>query len=503
MRREIRQRQLAITAGQLRKYEGASSSSRLRLWNPSDSSANTEVKGGAVSLRQRARELRRNNAYAHRAVQVLTTNVVGSGIKPVFKMPNKALKTFFVDSWNKWANSSTQCDWDNCQNLQGLQSQIFEAVVESGECFILRKRLSRAPGVPLRLQILEADFLDISDDRDLANKGRIRQGIEFNSTGERVAYHFFRNHPGETGTIRTGTKADDKVRIPADQVIHVFEKKRPGQIRGVTWLHPVMVRLRDLDIFQDASLRKQQISACFAAFVYNATGESLDNTDPNKNDSTWDLLEKLDSGTIEHLPPGFDIRFSDPPQSDTYPDFVRTELRSIASGLGITYEELTQDYSNVNFSSGRMGFLSFQRNIKRWQNEIMVTQVLNKIFDWFVDSIQFSPGAQNYNINPDRITASWTTPAREMIDPSKEFPAANDAVKAGFKSISEVIRSMGYNPDEVFEERAEELKKLKELGIVTDSDLASQKKAEAPKEPPIEQEGENATDPDQETDDEN
>lgn len=497
MRREIQRRQLAITNGQLRKYEGASNSSRLKLWNPGDSSANTEIKGGAAALRQRARELRRNNAYAHRAVQVLTTNVVGAGIKPVFKMPNQALKAFFDESWKKWANNTTQCDWDDCQNLQGIQSQIFDAVVESGECFILRKRLSSSKGVPLKLQILEADFLDTSDNRDLGGGRRIRQGIEFSERGERLAYHFFRNHPGETGTIRTGTKADDKLRIPASQVIHVFEKKRPGQIRGVSWLHPVMVRLRDLDTFQDASLRKQQISACFAAFVYNATGEPLDNVSPNKGDSTWDLLEKLDSGTIEHLPPGFDIRFSDPPQSDTYPDFVRTELRSIASGLGITYEELTQDYSNVNFSSGRMGFLSFQRNIKRWQNEIMVTQALNKIFDWFVDSIQFAPGAQNYNINPDKIKVSWTTPAREMIDPSKEVPANQKAVLGGFKTLSEVIRSMGYNPDEVFDERAEELKKLKELGIVTDT-VPMEKKTEVPKEPPREQdqEGNNATDPD-------
>jgi capsid protein len=74
----------------------------------------------------------------------------------------------------------------------------------------------------------------------------------------------------------------EKVRITAEKVAHVFDKKRPGQIRGVTFLHPVMIRLRDLDIFQDASLRKQQISACFSAFIYNSTGDTLDNTYSNK-----------------------------------------------------------------------------------------------------------------------------------------------------------------------------------------------------------------------------
>jgi lambda family phage portal protein len=429
-------------------------------------------------LRQRARELRRNNAYAHRALQVITTNVVGSGIKPVFKIKNKAMKEFFDSAWDQWAERSKECDFDGFHNIQGLQSQIMDATVESGECFVLRKRQPRSSGVPLRLQVLEADFLDTSFNQDLSGGGKIRQGIEFNQRGEKVAYHFFKSHPGEKAQVGYQNRVE-KVRITAEKVAHVFDKKRPGQIRGVTFLHPVMIRLRDLDIFQDASLRKQQISACFSAFIYNSTGDTLENTYSNK--SEWELLEKLDSGTIETLPPGFDIKFADPPSSDNYPDFVKTELMSIASGLGITYEALTQDYGNVNFSSARMGFLEFQRNIKRWQNEIVINQFLEVIFEWFVDALQFAPGASRFNISPDKVQVSWTTPAREMIDPAKEVPAARDAVKAGFKSISEVIRSQGYNPDEVFQERSEEIEKLKALGISTDSDPSLSNKQGAPK----------------------
>jgi len=485
LRRQAVRNHLKLLGGSARKYEGASKSDRLKLWNPTDSSANEEIKGGAVSLRQRARELRRNNAYAHRAIQVITTNVVGTGIKPVFKIKNKALKDFFETSWKEWAESSKDCDFDNFQNLQGLQAQVMDAVAESGEVFILRKRQNRSRSIPLKLQVLEADFLDTSHNEDLAGGSKIRQGIEFGISGEIRAYHFYKNHPGETGTIRAAAKGTEKVRVPADQVIHVFEKKRPGQIRGVTFLHPVMIRLRDLDLFQDASLKKQQISACYSAFIYNATGDSLDN--PYKQSSDWELLEKLDSGTIEELPPGYDIRFADPPSSNQYPDFVRTELMSIATGLSITYEALTGDYSNVNFSSARMGFLEFQRTIKRWQNELMVSQFMRGVFDWFVDSIQFSTGAQAYNISPEKIGVTFTTPAREMVDPGKEIPAYRDAVKAGFKSISEVIRGLGYNPDEVFEERAREIELLKEMGIATDSDPTLGKQAPKPDPQPVEE----------------
>lgn len=464
LKRHAARNHLALLGGSQRKYEGASSSGRLKLWNPTDSSANKEIKGDAVTLRKRARELRRNNAYAHRAIQVITTNVVGSGIKPVFETKNKSLTKFIDEAWDQWAEKSTDSDFSEMQSLQGLQSQIMDAVVESGEAFVLRQRLSNAKGIPLQLQVLEADFLDMSHNEDFSGGGKIRQGIEFDRRGKRVAYHFYKNHPGD---VKTTT---EKVKVPVDRVLHIYEKKRPGQIRGVTFLHPVIVRLRDLDVFQDATLQKQQISACYAAFLHNASGDTLDNT--YSSETEWEVLEKLDSGTIEHLPPGVDIRFSDPPKSDDYPAFVKTELMSIASGLGITYEALTQDYGNVNFSSARMGFLEFQRNIKRWQNEIMIMQFLNGVFDWFLDAIQFAEGARNLNINPDKIKVRWTTPAREMIDPSKEVPAARDAVKAGFKSISEVVRSLGYNPDEVFEERSKELEKLKKLGITTDSDPA-------------------------------
>lgn len=468
LRRQSARNHLRLISGNMRKYEGASKSNRLSLWNPGDSSASEEVRAGALSLRQRARELRRNNPYAHRIIQVITTNVVGTGIKPVFDIKNKALKKFFTDSWKSWADKSTECDFDDFQNLQGIQSMIMDAVVESGECFIIRKRQPKSKNIPLKLQILEADFLDSSHNEDFDDGRKIRQGIEFSSKGKRIFYHFYKTHPGETPTIKNMSKTQEKVRVPANMVIHAYEKKRPGQIRGVTFLHPIMVRLKDLDIFQDASLKKQQVSACYSAFLYNSTGESLDST--YKEGNQYELLEKLDSGTIEELPPGFDIKFADPPNAEHYPSFIRTELLSIATGAGITYETLTGDYSNVNFSSGRMGFLEFQRNIKRWQNQIMITQCLQTIFMWFVDSIQFSPKASSFNITPDKISVSWTTPAREMIDPSKEIPAYRDSVKAGFKTLSGVIRSMGDNPDEVFKERAEEIKELKELGVSTDSD---------------------------------
>jgi capsid protein len=132
---------------------------------------------------------------------VITTNVVGSGIKPVFQIGNKQISKFFEGAWDKWADRSRDADFENFHNLTGLQAQVMDAVAESGEVFVLRKRQPTAKGVPLKLQVLEADFLDTSHNEDFSNGGRIRQGIEFNQRGQRVAYHFYKDHPGERSLV--------------------------------------------------------------------------------------------------------------------------------------------------------------------------------------------------------------------------------------------------------------------------------------------------------------
>jgi lambda family phage portal protein len=467
VKRQAARVQLKMLSGGQRSYEGASKSNRLKLWTASDSSVNTEVKGGAEELRKRARELRRNNPYAFRAIQVIVSNTVGTGIKPTIKGNNKRLIKQAQMKWQEWAESSKLCDYDAQKNVYGLQSLIMESVVESGECFVIRRKLNRVEkGVPLKIQVLEPDYLAFDLNEDLKNNSKIRQGIEYNGNGERVAYHFYAKHPGDYEYNK-----NEKRRVRADNVLHVFKQQRPGQQRGVSFLHPVMVRLKELDIFQDASVKKQQISACFSAFITSQSGMELETTETPK--SEWNLLEKLDAGTISELPPDVDIKFASPPSVDFYSDFIKQELFAIAAGLGITYEALTQDYGNVNFSSGRMGFLEFQRNIKNWQNEILITNFMIPLFDWFLDALQF---ATSNDINAYNLSATWTVPAREMIDPAKEINANKEAVKAGFKTISEVLRQLGYNPSDVFEERKEELEILKGLGVNTDTDPSNDQK---------------------------
>ncbi|MEE8576618.1 MAG: phage portal protein, partial [candidate division Zixibacteria bacterium] len=222
-------------------------------------------------------------------------------------------------------------------------------------------------------------------------------------------------------------------------------------------------RLRDLDEFEDAMLIKQKVSACFSAFIHDIeTPADLDN---NSKSGGFDL-EKLEPGIVEHLPPGKDIKFASPPlpQAESYRFYTSSILHSIAAGTNVTYEGLTGDLSEVNFSSARMGWLEFNRNVECWRSNMIIPAFCAKTFDWFREALVIA-GEDVRN-----TSAEWTAPRREMIDPSKEVPAQIDAVRSGLETLSDTIRQRGKDPAAHFEEIAEDNKVVDKLGLVLDSD---------------------------------
>lgn len=231
-------------------------------------------------------------------------------------------------------------------------------------------------------------------------------------------------------------------------------------MRGVSWFAPVIIRFREFDELEDAQLVRHKIAAMFAAYWYT-TDEPGDeeNMDGDEVD-----IEKITPGTIQKLPPGSDMKFASPPSVEGYSDFTRVTLTGIASGLGISYESLTSDLSNVNFSSGRMGWLEMGRNITSWRWLTVVPQFCNPVYQWFLDA-----GELAGHWSAEGIKAKWSEPKREQIDPVKETNGDILAVQSGRTSQSAVIRSYGDDPDEVMSELAEEREKMKILGIKTTS----------------------------------
>lgn len=206
-------------------------------------------------IRNRARDLARNNHWANKGLTVIVNNTIGYGIRATWTAKNARATKQARALWKQWAET-TQCDSQGLTNFYGIQQAVMRGVAESGECLIrLRPRyVSDGLAVPFQLQVLEPDYLYEYNDGVLANGNYIQRGIEYNPLGKRVAYYLYTSHPGAVGRF-LGAVSTVYSRVPENEVIHCFRSTdRPGMERGVTWLAPVMIRARDLDIYEDAYL---------------------------------------------------------------------------------------------------------------------------------------------------------------------------------------------------------------------------------------------------------
>lgn len=251
-------------------------------------------------------------------------------------------------------------------------------------------------------------------------------------------------------------------RVPADDVIHVFRLDRIGQADGVPWSAPAIIRLKDLDEYEDAELIRQKIASCFVGFVHDIEAPDTDPSTQDKLD-----IDRVEPGLLETLPPGKTVTFGSPPPAQNYGPHTQQTLRSIAAGWGITYESLTGDYSQVNFSSGRMGGLEMAKNTRQGQNHMMIPLMCKGVWRWFNEAAIISGIAKNM------IPATWTPPARDMIDPVKETEAIKAQVRCGLKSLSEAISERGSDPTVVMQQIADDNKELDRLRLKVDVDPRS------------------------------
>lgn len=445
-----------------RHYEAAGSGRRNSGWNKTGSDANRAIGGALPTLRAISRDLRRNNPWARRAIEVIAANTVGWGIegKPTFDgdAPD-ALRDAATRAWLQWANTPA-CDYDGRTPFRGLQRLVMEAVAESGEALIVREpTLDPRLPVPMRIRVLEGDYLDHQRDGMMGEAGPIVQGIELNERGERVAYHLYQTHPGGQMVHK---QRFVPIRVPAERVIHVYRVERPGQMRGVPWLAPVIARIKDFGLYEDAILEKAKVEACFGALVTDFEGQATALGKPGTQGG--DYLDALEPGMIEYLPPGKDVKFAQPTSNSNHESYSKTSLQGVAAGANVTYEDLTWDFSNVNFSSARMARLSHWRSVESWRHDMLVPTLCDGVFGWWA---QLAASLNNWPRTP---SALWSAPPMPMIDPAKEGKAAKDAIRSAIKTLPQTIRERGGDPRAHLDEIAEGNRMLDERGIITDSD---------------------------------
>lgn len=435
----------------IRNYEAASGGRRTKNWRTSQGSQNNIGNYQIKTLRDRSRDLVRNNPLAAKSIRTIATSVVGTGIRP--SIPNKRpAQRKTKKAWVSWAETR-DCDWFGKQNIYGIQALVIRGLAESGEMLILKRRVKTKSGIPIQLQVLEPEFLDESKDTyRVSGQEYISGGISFDKVGKIKGYWIYDSHPGEYGMTKSSF-------WPADDVIHIFDVLRAGQIRGVPFGTASFLTLRDLDEYADAQLVKQKVSACLAVIVQDSS-----ETFSARSDSE-EFPNKIEPGAIMTTGPGQGVSVVNPPSVDGYSEFTRSVKHDVSAGYGVTYASMTNDLSQVNYSSNRMGWIDFLMFVEHLQELVMAPQFLNPIWQWFLDAGMLS------DLKLDNtVTCTWTPPKRYFVDPAKEGKAIVDMMRGGMVSWQESVRQAGYDPDDVREELAADKKMWDDLGLNPYSD---------------------------------
>lgn len=455
-------------------YDAAAHTRRTRRWQAPTTTPNDGMLGSLATMRDRSRAAVRNDGIARSIIEKLVSNIVGTGIKPQPLAPDAQFQRDLQKLWLRW---TSQSDADGRLDWYGQMAQAVRCWLEAGESFARLRFRSPSDGlaVPLQVQLLEPEMCP-HDFNWLSSRGnRIRAGIEFDAIGRRRAYHFYRTRPGAWTDIETW----DKVAVSAENVVHLYEPLRAGQLRGLPHLLSVLVRLHELDKYDDAQLLRQQLANLFVAFVTRPPQIDGEATDPLTGLPVDTSTERgdlgLEPGIFQQLDPGEDVRFSEPPDAgQTYPDFMRQQLYAIAAGTGVPYEVITGDMRGVNDRVVRVILNEFRRRVMAWQHQIVAHQLCEPVWRaWFTRALLSGALAMPRGFDEDPETwmaVRWIPQGWPYLHPVQDVEAQVAAMRAGLTSRSACVSEQGEDAAAIDEEQAADAERADRLGLRYDSD---------------------------------
>lgn len=459
-------------------FEAGKPMPRGREWTSSDRGPNAELGPALRYLRRRSREVVRDGSYGARAVQIRVAHEIGYGIAPRCKTGDDGLDKRALDLWNLFV---AKADLTGRLSFYGLQALAARTRAESGEALIRMVRWLPADArdaglpVPLQLEVLEPDVLADTSELPVGalipEPVRVQDGVEFDRYGRRTAYRLLRHHPGENGPMNWVGVGPVYDRVPARDMIHLVRShaQRPSQVRGVPDAATVLLRLRRLEEFEETALEQAKVQALLGVFGITPNplefdaGQTGDPTDIGSRAMPTDLFP----GMVGNLPVGSDIKFLQPSGPGPFEPFALHELMAIASGFRVTYDQLTGDLRQANYSSLRAGKIEFRRDVEQDQWLMHIPSMCQPVWDAFIQAAIIAGKL------PDRLDGypvEWTPPRFEMVDPGKETEAMVASVRAGFTTWSQAVSSMGYDPTEQAKEISDGNKLLDDAGIILDSD---------------------------------
>jgi lambda family phage portal protein len=462
---------------------GAAKSSRLTggFAGIQNSSADAELSLSLTQLRARSRQLVRDAGYAKRAKILVVNNVVGAGVglqaTVASTRGNKRapLNDAIESSFRTWSRGAL-CHIGGVLHFHDIERMAMGQVFEAGEVIIrLHNRAMPGSRIPLALEIIEAERLaDEYTTPGGAVPSNVRMGVEQDEYFRPIAYWIREGHPGDLRGVPLNSQRF--VRVPADQILHLKLTDRWPQTRGEPWMHAAIRKLHDMDEYSGAELTAARASANYFGTIESTDENPLGATEQEDGQQHYDM----EAGIIQKLSPGEKFNFHTPNRPNSALDaFMRYMLREVAAAVGVSYESLSRDYSQSNYSSSRLALLD-DRDLWRVLQQWWVRSFREPLHSVFMQRAVLTGaipglGAEQFFADPDRYqSVRWKLRGWTWVDPTKEVTAYKEAVKAGFTTVTKVIEQTGAGDDieDVLEQREHELEMMQEHGLQFDTDPA-------------------------------
>jgi len=435
-----------------RRYDGALIDRLRNDFVGSTQSADSEIRFSIRKLRDRCRDLHRNNAYVKRYVNLLKTNIIGSmGIKlqsqviDQDKTPDFVANAQIERNFTEWSKKGT-CTADARSSFLDIQKLVIENLAIDGE--VLIQILPNAKNdFRFAINVIDIDYLDEEKNEKLSNGNEIRMGVEMDGNRKPVAYHVFTSHPYDynfSNSLRRETK-----RIPAENIIHIYIQERPYQTRGVPFLTPIITQLKQLDGYLEAELVASRVAASKMGFFTSPDGEGY--TGDGESVDGNNRLMNVEAGTFEQLPSGVDFKTFDPNHpTQQFESFIKTILRQVASGLNVPYNELANDLEGVSYSSLRQSVLE-AREYYKFMQRFLAQHLLEPIYLKWLEMAIMSNKLNLPMTKFDKFTrVRFVGKGFSWIDPQKEAQANVLLLKNGLISVQDVQQNYGRDTDDLY-----------------------------------------------------
>jgi lambda family phage portal protein len=454
-----------------RAYDAAVFSRLTEDWSTVTTSADLDLWSDIYRLRARARRESQNNPLGRKALKIFRKNVFGpDGIRLRAKVPMKKGKKLNVKlnsqieqlflQWGRRDYCTVQgnMSWKNAQGFSGTQ------VFRDGECFIRRRFADNK--FNFSLQFIDPDQLDTNYYLyQMRNGNVIRMGIEMNPDGRPIAYHFWDRHPAEVSI-----SPKNRIRIPAEEIIHLYSPERVMQSRGVPEIASSLLHMHMHNQYSMAEVVAARIAAAKMGFFEKTASDA--GFEGNERDENRNVKVKMSPGTTETLPEGLTFKPWDPQHPTTaFPAFTKMLMRLIGSGMDMSYETLANDREGVNYSSIRAGLLDDRDTWREWQ-QYFSEALCDRVIAWFLESIWLS-GLLQFDGAPDDLFGymEWTGRAWAWIDPLKDMQALTLAQENGLQTHTEQLAASGNDFEETMDQFAYEKKYKEQLGLQFGTDV--------------------------------